>query len=80
MRIGLYNLGYHLENAEMTPELRDRLINFSFDSLQDVVKESKQFDDDWVRFAHDFSTQFLEGLKRLVRYHFYSCVLHIFII
>jgi len=36
MRLGVFGAVYHLENAEMTPELQDNLINFSFDNLQDV--------------------------------------------
>jgi len=64
----------------MTPELCDQLITVSFDSLQDVVKEHNKFDNDWVGGVHDFFAPLLECLKRLVRYHFYSSVLHIFII
>ena len=80
MRFGFDNLVYQLEKADMTPELYDELVNFSFDSLRDVVKEYTKLDNRWERSAHRFSARFLECLKRLVRYHFYSSVLRIFII
>ena len=64
----------------MTPDLCEQLIIFSFDSLQDIIKERKKFNNDWVGSAHDFFAPLLECLKRLVRYGFYSCGLHIFII
>ena len=58
----------------MTPELCDDLINFSFDSLQDVLKESQECIP-WPGSVHNFSPPFLECLKQLVCFHFYSCVL-----
>ena len=67
---------YHLENAEMTPELHDDLINFSFNKLWGHwgVKKS---DPAWNYVnMHNF----LECLKRLVCHHIYSCVLCIFIL
>ena len=70
-----YEIVYHLENAEMIPELHDDLSHFSFDCFRDVVKERR---DDWKRSVHDFSPRFLECLKRLVCYHCYSCVLYIY--
>jgi len=78
--IGYYNIVHHLKNADMTPELRDDLINFSFDSLQDVIREHKESSKNWIGSVHNLSVPFLACLKRLVRYHFYLCVLQIFII
>jgi len=63
----------------MTPELYGELINFSFDSLQDAVKEYKKFTDGRTSTL-DFSFPLIDCLKTLVRCHFYSYVFHIFII
>ena len=52
----------------MTPELRDNLNNFSFESLQDVVETSKALNG-WMGSVYNFSPPFLECLKRLVCYH-----------
>ena len=38
MWLGFDNTMYHLKNAEITPELHDDLINFSFEKLEDVFK------------------------------------------
>jgi len=76
VQIGYWNFVYHLDNAEMIQELSHDLINFSFDSFQDVLKEFKERDKDWPGNVHIFTTLFLNCLKGLVRYHFYSCVLH----
>ena len=75
-----YNTVYHLENAEMTPELCDDLINFSFDNLWDVIK-SRMHESDWEYVtAHNFSPIFLECLKKLVCYRIYSVrSLHIYL-
>ena len=67
-----YDIVYHLENAEMTPELHDDLVNFSFDNFWNVNNSRD--------IVHGFSVLFLKCLKRLVRYHIYSCVLCIFIL
>jgi hypothetical protein len=69
MRISYYDIIYHLENAEMTPELCDDLINFSFDNLWDVTKFTRHNSDWEYVTAHDFSPTFLGCLKRLVCYH-----------
>ena len=79
MCIGNWDLIYHLENAEITAELCDELNNFSFTSLQDIVKEHKKFNDSRVDNVYNFSVRFLECLERLVCYHFHSCIVHIFI-
>jgi len=73
-----YNIVYHLENAEMTPELCDDLINFSLNDFWDINK-SKIAHSGWnyIVSTHDFSAAFLECLKRLVCHHIYSCVLYI---
>jgi len=68
---------YHLENAEMTPELCDDLINFSFNNLSDVAKHSSHPNSYDV---HHFAPFFLGCLKKLVCYHIYSCILCIFIL
>ena len=71
---------YHLENAEMTPELCDDLIKFSFDILWDLNKP-KMHDSDWEYVnVHNFSPTFLGCLKRLVCHHIYLCILCIFIL
>ena len=75
--IGYYDFGYHLENAEMTPELCDDLGHFSFDCLQDVLKGEPE---SRIGGIHYFSPRFLKCLKKLVCYHCYSCVCCIFIL
>ena len=71
------DLIYHLDNAEMTPELYHDLMTFSFNCLwQHFVK---RYDNGPCFNVHGFTAKFLNCLKRLVRYHFYSCVFRIFI-
>jgi len=70
LEIGYYHIVYHLENAEMTPELRDDLIAFSFDCVQDVLKQKYDY---WIGDIRYFSPRFLECLKKLVCYDFCSC-------
>ena len=79
-KIGDVNLVYQLDNAEMTPELCHDMNNFSFYCLLDVIKEFQKHDKNWNRglTVHLFTPRFLKCLKRLVRYHFYSCVLLVF--
>jgi hypothetical protein len=74
-----YNIVYHLENAEMTPELCDDLINFSFNNLSDVTKHNDEPHPMGYN-VHYFAPLFLECLQRLVCYHIYSCILCIFIL
>jgi len=77
MRISYYDVVYHLQNAEMTPELCDDLINFSFNN---VIK-STIHDSNWEYVtAHDFSPPFLGYLKRLVCHHIYLRIVCIFIL
>ena len=73
-----YSTVYHLENAEMTPELCDDLINFSFDYLWDFSKP-KVHNSVYVNVRY-FCPAFLECLKRLVCRHIYLCILRIFIL
>ena len=63
----------------MTPEICEDLANFSFDRLQDVVKESKK-QKVWHYWIHSFPPSFIECVKRLVCYRFYSCILYVLII
>ena len=58
-----YDTIFHCKNAEITPELCDDLINFSFDNLQDVFRGT-------LGGSHLFTfiPRFLSGLKELVRY------------
>ena len=75
--IAYYETVYHLENAEMTPELRDDLSHFSFACLHDGLQEEH----DGRRLSiHFFPPRFLECLKMLVCYHCYPCILCIFIL
>lgn len=62
--LGFYDTFRHLENAEMTPELHDDLIHFSFDDLRDVFKLTYRSN------LCIFATRFLSCLKTLVRHHF----------
>jgi hypothetical protein len=70
--IGYYDIVYHLENVEMTPELCDDLTNFSFGNLWDVDKRMSH--ESPRANIHNFPPAFLECLKRLVCYHIYSCL------
>ena len=80
LRICCNSIVDHLENAEITPELCDDLINFSFNDLWDVNKpEVHDSDRDYVNI-HILSSRILGCLKRLVCYHIYFCILCIFIL
>jgi len=71
---------YHLENAEMTPELCDDLFNFSFDNIWDVNKP-KMYDSDWTYVdVHNFSARLFGCAKRLVCRQIYLCILCVFIL
>jgi hypothetical protein len=63
---GFYNTTYHVENAEMTFELRGDLINFSFNNLQDVFKNSHVRNPDRTYGIFTFLPPFLTSLKKLV--------------
>jgi len=78
-RIAYVDLVYHLDNAEMTPELCHDLTYFSFDCLQDVIQGIKKCRDGSFYSLHFLTPPFIEHLKRLVRYHFFSCVLCVLI-
>jgi len=66
---------YHLQNADMTPELQDDLMNFSFDNLQNVLKIYHiQNSDGYYNICY-FSHNFLGCLKKLVCHHVCSSVL-----
>jgi len=65
---------YHLEKAEMTTELCDGLINFSFDKLYNVVKNYQTHNPTHRLTIHYFVPSFLECLKKLVCYHFHYCI------
>jgi hypothetical protein len=65
---------YHLENTEMTPELQDDLIDFSFDNLQDVFKNYCIQNPDQPFNICYFIPSFLECLKKLVCHHLCSSV------
>jgi len=77
MWLEYFNTVYHLQNAEMTPELQEDLINFSFHDLQDVFKD--------VHLQHPqkdysvcyFAPYFWGCLKKLVCHHFCSSILQI---
>ena len=45
------DITYHIKNAEITPELHDDLINFSFVKLQDVFRNSRRFIRDPYRYT-----------------------------
>jgi hypothetical protein len=74
-----FDIVYHLENAEMTPELYHDLINFSFDAFWDLNKP-KMHHSLWNYSVHNLSAAFLECLKRLVCCYIYLYILCIFII
>jgi len=78
VQIGYWDLVYHLDNAEMTPELCHDLINFSFVCLRDFVEEINKRYNCWYT-VHAFVARFLNCLKRLVCSHFYSYVFCILI-
>jgi len=55
----------HCESAEITPELRDDLINFSSDKLVDAFSVSPFR----IGMSFTFIPSFLSGLKKLVWYN-----------
>jgi hypothetical protein len=74
---GVFSTVYHLENAEMTPELQDDLMNFSFDNLRDVFENHHiQNPDKYYNLCY-FAPSLLECLKKLVCHHSCSSVLQI---
>jgi len=76
--IGYYDVVHQLEIAEMTPELRHDLTNFSFDCLQDVIQEIQEcYPAQYT--VHYFSASFLQCLKNLVC-HIYSRIPQILIV
>ena len=78
MSIGFYDIVHHLEKAEMTPQLLDDLVNFSFHVLQDLL-ENHRIKVSGMRYSiFDFAPCFLEGLQKLVRLHFHLPILCIF--
>ena len=82
MRFGFHNTAYHIKNAEITPELHDDLISFSFDKLQDVLKNYHTPIPNRFRYTLlTFIPRLLAALKQLVGYCFHSRItfsLHIF--
>ena len=62
----------------MTTELRDDLINFSFDDLHDVFKNNQIHNPNSDHTIFYFVPLFLECLKKLVWCHCHFCVLYIF--
>ena len=66
---GFHNTVRHLENAEMTTELRDDLIEFSFDDLHNVFKNYKTHNPNDHLTIFRFFPRFLECLKKLVGHH-----------
>jgi TPP-dependent 2-oxoacid decarboxylase len=60
------NTTYYIENAEITPELHDDLINFSFDKLQDVFKNYHTFFNRHGFTLLTFIPYLLADLKKLV--------------
>jgi len=69
----------HLENAEMMPELREDLMNFSFKNLQDVFKNRQIWKPDRTYNILTFFPPFAMALKKLslVCYVHHSHVLYI---
>ena len=68
---GIYNTTYHIEYAEITPELHDDLISFSFDKLQDVFKNyHTPIPDRYTYTLLTFVPGLLTDLKQLVWYRF----------
>lgn len=78
-RLSAHNITYQLENAEVTPELCDDLSNFSFNDLQDILKNSHIHDPLGEHSILTFASPFLAVLKQLVCYYFQSHILCIFI-
>ena len=64
------NITYQLENAEIISELCDDLIKFSFDDLQDILKNSHIHDPLGYHSILTFASPFLTILRQLVCYFF----------
>jgi hypothetical protein len=71
---GFYNTVYHCENGEITPELRDDLIKFSFDDLEGVMTNSHIRNPDRTYSTLAFAPLFLAGVKKLVCQSFQSSI------
>ena len=63
----------------MTTELRDDLINFSFNNLHNVFKNYQTHNPDRGPSIFHFFLPFLECVKKLVCNHFHSCILCILV-
>jgi len=75
LRFGIATTIHHIKNAEITPELHDDLISFSFDKLQDVFKNNYTLiPDRRGDTLITFIPHLLVDLKRLVCYRFYPCM------
>ena len=72
---GSYLTTYHLENAEMTTELRDDLMGFSFDNLHSAFINYHTHNPNSDPSIFHFFPPFLECLKKLVCYNFHPCSL-----
>jgi hypothetical protein len=75
LSFGFHDTVRHLENAEMTTELHDDLINFSFDNLHNVFKNCQIQHPETIHDIFHFVPPFLECLKKLVCHHLHSCIL-----
>jgi len=71
MLIGFYDIVYHLEKAEMTPQLHDDLVKFSFYDLQDLLENHRVKVSGMPYSIFEFAPRFLEGLQKLVCHHFH---------
>jgi len=71
------NITYQLENAVMTPELCNDLTKFSFDDLQDILKNSHIHDPLGYHSILTFAPPFLAVLRQLVCYYILSAYLQI---
>jgi hypothetical protein len=78
-RFSLYNTIYQFENAEMTPQLCDDLINFSFDDLQDAIESCHIWNSDMIYSILILLPFLLAVLKKLVCVftHAFSLYLHL---
>jgi hypothetical protein len=66
---GFHNICRHLENAEITTELCDDLIDFSFNNIHDVFKNHQTNNPNSHNTIFCFVPRFLECLKKLVCHH-----------
>jgi len=64
----------------MSTELHNDLINFSFEKLYNVFKNYQTHNPDSGYTMLHFVPSFLECLRKLVCYHFHSCVLCILVL